>query len=267
MFILRYKNSFLWAFCLFLIVCPGWLFAQFRVGPKLGFQMGRAVYTDEAFRQEYTSAFRPGMQIGGVMNYRVTPVYSLHAELYFSQKGKRSKSRDQTVDQVKNTALYNYIDLPVMLRLSKHKNYKKYKVEYFLNLGPSINYWLGGRGTMESPGLHEFYDKYKVPYKVSFKDNGLPNEVVVSKANRIQMSLDFGGGVLFDLGTGKAIMVELRNSIGIGKTYMGERPNPDDPLYDLHENFESVNHVFGLTVAYLIDIDMTALLQKGRIRR
>lgn len=252
-----------------LVTLPVCLQAQIRVGPKLGFQVGRAMFADEEYRQEFTSGFMPGPQAGVVMNYRVNSFYSLHTELYYSQKGKRSIAKAEDLAGIKNRAVYDYLDLPVLLRLSKHKNYKKYKLEYYLNVGPAINYWLGGRGTLVNPELYEYYDSYEAHYKIQFDKpvERYGENLYVTDPNRLQMSLDFGGGLIFDLGTGQAIMVDLRNSFGIGKTYMGRRNSGDYGLHSYNDNFEAVNHVMGLSVAYLLDIDMKALIQKGRTRR
>lgn len=252
-----------------LVTLPVCLQAQLRVGPKLGFQLGRAVYADEEYRREFTSGFMPGPQAGVVLNYRVNSFYSLHSELFYSMKGKRSKSTDKDLPEIKNQARYDYLDLPVMLRLSKHKNYKKYKMEYYLNIGPSFNYWFGGRGTLNNTELGEYYHSNEARYKIQFDKpvERYGENAYITDPNRLQMSLDFGGGVIFDLGTGQAIMVDLRNSFGIGKTYMGRRDSGDYGLYTYNDNFEAVNHVMGLSVAYLFDIDMKALIQKGRTRR
>lgn len=252
-----------------LVTLPVCLQGQIRVGPKLGFQGGRAVFADEDYRQEFTSGFMPGPQAGVVLNYRVNSFYSLHTEMFFSQKGKKSTSIAEDEPEIKNRAVYDYIDLPMLLRLSKHKNFKKYKLEYYINAGPAFNYWLGGRGTLHNTELYEYYDSNEANYKIQFNEpvEQYGDNLYVTDPNRLQMSLDFGGGVIFDLGTGQSIMVDVRNSFGIGKTYMGKRDSGDFGLFSYNDNFEAVNHVMGISVAYLFDIDMRALIQKGRIRR
>lgn len=259
------------------VVCLSWLclglptkgLGQLRLGPKAGIQLGRTVYDKEAYRQVYSSGFRPGMQAGAVLNYKVNHLYSLHTELFFSQKGKRSKSRAEDVEYTFHKALYNYLDLPFLLRLSKHKDMGKYKLEFYLNVGPSLNYWLGGGGSIENSEYIALTGSTKNRYRVVFKEpaKGDLQKTYIEDANRMQMSLDFGGGVIFDLGGGKAIMVDLRNSLGLGKTYMGKEDSGNYGIYSYTDSFESVNHVFGLSVAYLIDIDVHAFLHKGRFRR
>ena len=257
--------------CLSLLcmVFPAKVRAQLRLGPKAGIQLGRTVYDNEAYRQDYSSGFRPGMQVGAVLNYKVNHLYSLHTELFFSQKGKRSKSKADDMEYTFHKALYDYLDLPFLLRLSKHKNLGQYKLEFYLNVGPSLNYWLGGSGTVENSEYIALTGSARNRYTVVFEEpaKGDFQKTYIEDANRMQMSLDFGGGVIFDLGGGKAIMVDLRNSLGLGKTYMGKEDSGKYGIYSYTDNFESVNHVFGLSVAYLMDIDVRAYLHKGRFRR
>lgn len=254
--------------CLGLSFFPAMVSAQLRLGPKLGFQAGKSVFADKAYREKYSSGFRAGFNIGAVVNYKVNNLYSLHTELYYSQKGKVSANKVSVVDDVRNKATYHFIDLPVLLRLSTKRNYRKYKVEYYANIGPSLNYWLGGNGTVYSDELKEFLDTGSYDYSLRFKENSENGRsVYIPAANRFQMSLDFGGGVIFDLGTGQLIMVDLRNSVGIGKTFMGEDNNITYGLSNYKDNFEAVNHVYAISVAYLLEVDLQALVQKGRTRR
>ncbi len=256
---------FIFFICLFL--CTGKLQAQLRVGPKTGFQMAKQVFADKEYRDKYTSGFRPGFNIGAVLNYKVNDLYSLETELFYSQKGKVSRNTVNFVDDVRNRATYHFLDLPIMLRLSKLQNYRKYKVEYYANVGPSLNYWLGGSGDIRSAELVEFLDTDSFHYTIAFKETDKFGDYYIPGANRFQMSLDFGGGVLFNLGTGQLIMVDLRSSIGVGKTFMGEQTGVSYGLSGYEDNFKAVNHIFALSIAYLVEIDMRALVQKGRIRR
>lgn len=253
------------------MLMPTALQAQIRVGGKAGFQLGRHMFEDSQYRQQFNSSFRPGIQAGAILNYRVSKVYSLHTELFYNQKGKSVKNRGAEGDYVQNTATYHYIDFPVMLRLSTHKMMGKRKAELYFNIGPSFNYWLGGSGALRNLELMSVYNKANVNYQVQFEEDpmaaGNDLKLLVRDANRLQMSLDFGGGVLLNLGRGHAVMIDLRNSLGVGKSFMGSIDGGDFGLQTYNDNFEAVNHVFALSVGYLIDIDVPALLMKGKIRR
>jgi hypothetical protein len=244
--------------------------AQLRVGPKAGIQMGRSVFEDEDYRREFTSSFKPGLLAGVILNYRVNKTYSLHSELFYNQKGKNVSNRDNSGQAIQNKAVYQYVDLPVMLRISGHQQGSR-KLEYYFNIGPSFNYWLGGRGTLRHPELYDTYNKFTIPYQIRFEEeNEVKNygqNLYVKDVNRLQMSLDFGVGIIMDLGRGHGVMIDLRNSLGVGKSFMGERESGDFGLQVYNDNFEAVNHVFSLSVGYLLDIDVPALLMKGRRMR
>lgn len=248
---------------------PADLQAQIRIGPKAGIQLGRSVFEDEGYRQQFISSFKPGIQAGAVLNYRVSKLYSLHTELFYNQKGKHIKSIRTGGEYVQNIATYHYLDMPVLLRLSTHKFMGKQSVEFYLNIGPSFNYWLGGSGSLRNLELTGMYDKPTVDYTIHFEEGERPagKNLYVQEANRLQMSLDFGAGIILDLGRGNAVMIDLRNSLGVGKSFMGIMDGGDFGLQTYNDNFEAVNHVFALSVTYLLDIDVPAFLMKGKIRR
>lgn len=268
---LCYVYAFTILSALLSVLVPADLQAQIRVGPKAGMQLGRSVFEDGDYRQQFTSSFKPGLLAGAALNYRVSKTYSLHTELFYNQKGKNVKSRRFEEDFVHNTAIYHYLDMPVMLRLSTHRIMGKRKVELYLNIGPSFNYWLGGTGSLRTSELLSYYNKTAVDYAIHFEEEeraaGKDLKLYVRNGNRLQMSLDFGGGVLLDLGRGHAVMIDLRNSLGVGKSFMGEMDGGDLGLQTYNDNFEAVNHVFSLSVGYLLDIDVPAYLMKGKIRR
>lgn len=254
----------------FCCVCSHQVQAQLRVGPKAGIQMGRSVFEDLDYRQEFISAFRPGLLAGVVLNYQVNKTYSLHGELMYNQKGKRVRNRRQAGGVIENRARYDYIDLPVMLRLSKHSQSGRGGIEYYFNIGPSLNYWLGGSGSLRHPDHYDLYEKNTIPYIIRFideddeKTRNYGGTLYVENANRLQMSLDFGGGIVIDLGRGRGIMIDLRNSLGVGKSFLGTEKSGDFGLDTYQDNFEAVNHVFSISAGFLIDIDVPALLMKGR---
>lgn len=264
-----YVNFFAMLSALLCTLFPADLQAQIRIGPKAGVQLGRNVYENEDYRRQFISSFKPGLLAGAVLNYRVSKLYSLHTELFYNQKGRHVKSRKMEGEYVQNTATYHYLDMPVMLRLSTHKIMGKQNVEFYLNAGPSFNYWLGGTGTLRNSELTNIYDKATIDYLIYFEEGerAAGKSLYVQEANRLQMSLDFGGGLILDLGRGNAVMIDLRNSLGVGKSFMGGVDGGDFGLQTYNDNFEAVNHVFSLSVTYLLDIDVPAFLMKGKIRR
>lgn len=254
-------------FFLLLLLCTGLAKAQFRVGPKLGGQLSRSVFVDKSYYDNYSSSFRPGYLGGLVLNYKVDELYSLHTEFLYMQHGRSLKGKTSLGEPIISRANYNYLSLPVLLRLSTHKQIRKNHLELYVNAGPSLNYWLGGKGKITSGEIWEFTGKETMPYTIAFDSLGADadmNTLYIADANRMQMSLDFGGGVIFDLGQGHHIMLDVRSSFGIGKTVMGEKDGGNYGLLGYKENMESMHHSLAVSAAYLIDFNLNAFLRKGK---
>lgn len=240
--------------------------AQFRIGPKAGIQLSRAAFAEAEDKAAINSYFKPGLRGGLQMNYRVNKLYSLQSEVLFSQTGRHVKSLDDYANEVENKATHYYLNLPIMLRLSGHKLMGKNHVEYYANIGPSFNYWLGGRGKISSDEIYEFTFEKTMPYTIRFSapEEDSRNKMYVENPQRLQMSLDFGGGAVFDLGYHNHISVDVRSSLGIGKTYMGAQKGGDYGLFSYYENLKAVNHVLAVSVGYLRDFDLMMMLSKGK---
>lgn len=245
------------------IIFGSTVWAQLRIGPKAGFQMTNVIYHDKDYTEEHTTFFKPGFNAGLVLNYKVSQAFSMHTELFYSRKGKIEKRASY---DVKNIVNYQYLDLPLMLRISHHKKAKKQHIEYYLNIGPSFGYWLGGKGKLRSDELPEYIDTNLLQYKIDFKESAHYENLYVSAPNRLQIELNLGGGVIFDMARGQSLMVDLRYSFGIGQTFLGEKEGGSFGLTDYSDNLEGVNHVISLSAAYLFELDIRRMLKKGKMR-
>lgn len=246
----------------FLGVCtPAW--SQLLIGAKAGFQMSKISYNDKDYHDEYQVSYKPGYNVGAVLNYKVSSTFSLHTELFFSSKGKVEKKAQY---DVKNVVAYHYLDLPLMLRVSHHGKIKKQRVEYYFNTGPSFVYWLGGKGKLRSGELSEYIDTNDLHYKIDFKEASHYENLYVEAPNRLQMELNVGGGMIFDMSRGQKLMVDMRYAFGIGQTFLGTTAGGTFGLVEYHDNLEGVNHVISLSAAYLFEIDVRQVLKKGKMR-
>lgn len=237
--------------------------AQLLVGVKAGFQMSKIGYNDKDYYDEHSVSFKPGYNAGAVLNYKVSNTFSLHTELFFSAKGKVEKKKQY---DVKNVVAYHYIDLPLLLRVSHHGKIKQQRVEYYFNTGPSFSYWLGGKGKLRSGELSEYIDTYDLTYKIDFKEASHYDNLFVEEPNRLQMELNLGGGLIFDMARGQKLMVDMRYAFGIGQTFLGTKAGGTFGLVAYHDNLEGVNHVISLSAAYLFEIDVRQVLKKGKMR-
>lgn len=249
-----------------IILCSSLAISQLRIGPKAGMQLSRVAFEDKDYYNTHTSYPLPGLLGGVILNYEVNNLLSLETEFLYSQNRRKITREDPFLDQpVKNTSLYHYLNLPVLIRFSGHTQYKGNRLEYYVNFGPQLMYWLGGRGRIEHPYIEEETGLNSMPYTIVFADSltDYTGNLLVREPNRFQMSLDVGGGVVFDLGFGNALVLDLRGSFGIGKTYMARQPGDFGPI-DYQENFKAVNHSLALSLGYTRDINFYALLRKGK---
>jgi len=239
--------------------------AQLLVGVKAGFQMSKIGYNDKDYYDEHSVSFKPGYNAGAVLNYKVSNTFSLHTELFFSAKGKVEKKKQY---DVKNVVAYHYIDLPLLLRVSHHGKIKQQRVEYYFNTGPSFSYWLGGRGKLRSGELEEYMNAEGMRYSIKFKDDDgdYGSSLYVNEPNRLQMELNLGGGLIFDMARGQKLMVDMRYAFGIGQTFLGTKAGGTFGLVAYHDNLEGVNHVISVSAGYLFEIDVRRMLKKGKIR-
>ena len=249
---------FVFLFVLLYVPC----YSQFLVGPKVGFQLSKVTYNDKEYSKLFSTTFKPGFNAGLVLNYKVNQTFSLHTELFYSQKGKVEK--DKELDN-KNVATYHYMDLPMLLRVSHHKKIKKQNVELYFNVGPSFGYWLGGKGTMHSTEFIEYTDTDKIKYKIKFDEvDSYGESEFVPNPNRLQIELNLGGGLVFDIASKGRLMVDFRYGFGIGHTYLGEKDGGDFGLVTYTDNFEAVNHVISISTAYLYEFNLFQALKKGK---
>ncbi len=252
-------------FILFLVILITPSYAQFLIGPKAGFQMSKVSYKDKDYSKAYNTTLKPGFNAGLVLNYEVSPTFSLHTELFYSRKGKVEKDKES---DNKNVAAYHYLDLPMMLRVSHHRKIKKQNVEFYFNLGPSFGYWLGGKGTMHANEFWEYADADKIKYKIKFEEVHSYGETeFVPNPNRLQIEVNLGGGLVFDMQSAGRLMVDFRYGFGIGHTYLGEKDGGDFGLVTYFDNFEGVNHVISISTAYLYEFNLFQALKKGKTIR
>lgn len=259
------KKVFLGTLLLFLSLSPA--LAQFRIGPLAGVSVSRFIYDDNEYKTLYPTSFKPGYNVGMVLNYRVSKLYSLHTEFSYLKKGINVKYADELVS-LSNRAGFHYLSAPVLLRFSKHKNVGNQHVEFYANIGPEVNYWLGGRGVLETSEPASFIENEELRYKLSFKkDQEYGRHMVVRDPSRVQMSLGAGGGLLFDLSRTQHLAFDFRASLGVGKSFHGKENGGQYGLNLYTENLEGVHHTLGISAAYLMNFDLQMLKKGKAIRR
>lgn len=257
------KNSlFVFIFLLFSINAA---FGQFRIGPLAGLSVSKFIYDDNDYKEAYLTRYKPGFQLGMMLNYRVSKLYSLHTELSFLKKGINVRNKDE-FREIQNNANYYYLSVPALLRFSSHKMIGNQHVEFYVNVGPEVNYWLGGNGSLRTTEPSPFIKDEQLNYTVRFRENDLYGTyMVVEEPSKIQMALGAGGGVIFEMARNQNLGIDLRGSFGVGKSFHGKEEGGDYGLQLYNENLAGVHHTISVTASYIYNFDLNTFLRKGKV--
>lgn len=243
--------------------------AQILLGPTAGVHMGWVNFNNKDNRELYTSRPSVGFHAGGSLAFRMKSKVFLQTSVLYAQKEKNLVGRKDKM--LHNKARYSYIDMPisftkeVKMRIGKSKYYNLY-----FGAGPTIGYWLGGRGRLTASDLNENLinpPDYKLKYKVKF-DNS-PGEIPlgtmnVKDANRFQLGLNFAAGVVFEPITAQKVMFTVRYELG--HSYFSQYEDGDFGLAGVlfyEEDMQARNQSIGCSLFYFIDLK-TEERNKGR---
>lgn len=130
----------------------------------------------------FTVGSRTGFLIGGQLDYWFSPNWALSAQALYDQKGDQltGYSPDNGYPETDNFQL-NYLEVPVLAKVA----FSAGSVKPYLFAGPSIGFLLSATDeqVQSSLGSDQTFD-------------------VSQSFNSLDLSLLFGGGVSFDLGSG-----------------------------------------------------------------
>ncbi len=191
--------------------------AQISLIPKAGITLSTISYDEEPNGQESKIGFvgGAGVEIGIVKNF-----FSVQPELLFIQKGERYDTRG-----VKTSATLNYLELPVLAKISVGSP----SIKGYLNAGPSLGLGLTGKQKIEGGEDDGETD-------IRFGDP--TNDGRRYLDNRFDFGVQFGGGVNLGLGPG-AVIADVRYGLGIS---------------DLNDEDKSKNRTFAFTLGYAIPL-------------
>ena len=220
--------------------------AQIMIGPKAGLQMATTSFNSNLdYSDSVNASFKPGFNVGTVLNLEVTKIFSLQFELNYSLQGRIVKGAFD--ENLKHKANDHYLNLPAMLRYS----WKGNKVKYFVNAGPSLSYWLGGSGKISSSSLAD-QEIDAVKYRISFSEpKDETGRIFIQEANRLQIGVDFGAGVQIPVKRGQNLMLEARYSLG--HSYLGKSNSVINYISDYSDNLETSNSVINVSAAYVFN--------------
>jgi hypothetical protein len=233
----------------FAIVMYQFSLAQnFSLGIKAGVNSTWANFPDSDVRAQFSSGVKLGYTVGGVIEFPLKKRYSFTTEFAYAQKGRKVKFNDDTWQ---NNATYHFMDFSMALRRSYDVHIKKdVQSRLFFNIGPNIEYWMDGKGTVST-------DAVSSPYTVVF--NKQPdanfNFNYVNNVNRWLFGLDVGVGVDANITKTQRLHTELRFTYG--HTYLGAKNSSSHvEILGFEDSLQANLKTLSLTVSYMFDFDL-----------
>lgn len=257
---------------IYLMISPIAFSQVIHAGVKAGFNASWISHDER--QTAYDDLFRiypvPGFNAGLVASFKMKDRFFLHTELLYSTKGKLVKGRvDKTLE---DRVTYHHIDLPLTYNAYfdaklKLKNVKKFK--WYVGIGPNFSYWLGGKGTVYNTEFEE-NEFPAIDYKIRFGERGVdyadPKIVYIRDANRFQLGVNIGGGILVEPIGGKKIMMDAR--FELGHTWLGNVRSADYVIpidYQEAKNMKDRNMGLRLSIMYLLESNLDKKIRnKGK---
>jgi Outer membrane protein beta-barrel domain len=234
-------------FIALLLALPLAASAQLYVGPTVGTRLSTVTFFEDRAKHEFRSLPAFGLDAGFMVSKRIKDHFLLNIECIYSNRGKNIKGKTEPFQynfngQVRvgnpdplyrNRQRNHYIELPISYLL-EFKNsvgkesgmagqQKSYK--WFIGAGPTVSFWMGGRGKLESSWLREdLIDE--LGYGIVFKSDSIHNligndKMFVANPRRFQFALNFTGGVALEpVGLQKVVIAA---HLELGQSFIGKR--------------------------------------------
>jgi hypothetical protein len=153
-----------------------------------------------------------GFRAGLGLDIPLNNFFSIAPEIMYTQKGSVFELELDpyyfNFDQ-----RFNFVEAPLLLRFKIGTE----NIKIYLNAGPHVGYWLGGRANIAAalpdPDTNETVSE-EGNFKIVFQETTQDDELYYEDARRIEFGLNFGGGLLFRVGPG-SIMLDGRYALGL----------------------------------------------------
>lgn len=235
-------------------------YGQYWFGPKIGYSYITHNYQDSEYKNTYDVPADWNFQAGAALSYTATSRYSVYGELLYERIEKKVENIAITGITERSEMTNHYISVPIMLRITLGR----VPFHYYINGGPRLAYWLGGKGTLLTEELLEFPDNIDAEgnplpntYRIRFNLDKVTNDAssesaFVSKPNRVQFGLTVGGGMFFDMQGGGRLQCDFRYT-WVHSNMATNNGDADLNFIsgDYRENFEFYNNIATVGVAYL----------------
>jgi hypothetical protein len=208
--------------------------AQVSIIPKVGLTISDVALPEKEEGQKSVS----GMLFGAGFNFPIVgEVFSIQPELLYIQKGTALIGSDQGVslDMKIHT---NYLEVPLLAKVA----FGSESVKAYLNVGPSFGYGLGGNVNYKANIMgFPIEGTGKVKFGEKPED---ANEEDWYIENRIDLGLQFGGGLAFKAGPG-SILLDARYGYGMSNLSKDSSGSGDN---------KSQNRTIAISLGYAIPL-------------
>ncbi|MBC6399830.1 MAG: PorT family protein [Ekhidna sp.] len=248
------------------------VFAQYWFGPKIGFSYIDHIFQESTYESDsFNIPKNWNFQAGLAVSYSATDRYAVYGELLYEKIGKKITDLATDGENVSTEMTNHFLSVPVMLRITLGR----VPFHYYINGGPRISFWLGGKGKISleefdestPAGIDENENALPVEYTITFKESALLeadnfDPAYISNPNRLQFGLTAGGGLFFDIQGGGRLQFDFRYTWV--HSNMGTNDSDDFLAFDSYrENFEYYHGIATLGVAYMFDYN-SQLKRKGK---
>jgi hypothetical protein len=230
---------------------------KFTLGVKGGGSLTWPGFGDKEAKDVFNRRLKPGFNAGIIIGFPLKENYNLLLEGGVSQKGRiLTFNSDPTW---KNDITIRMTDMSMMLRRSFPFMLRKdTPSEWFVNIGPEINYWI------HSNGYLQVTDGPKYKYDVIFGEDYNPDAsggytMTLKDMNRWLFSLGVGVGLKSPLGRNRFISTELR--FLSGHTFLGKANSAWMERFlwnegSMQDTMKTNLKTVSLNIAYTLDIDI-----------
>jgi len=157
-------------------------------GPMLGVSMARI------HEKDYDSGLKMGLGLGGFLNYRLTPKFSLTGQVLFVQKGYRHTDTNG-YGTYKSRLTLNYLEVPILANYTFGAD--TFRTHAFA--GPDFGFKLGGKYSYEYDGLRG-------------------EDTNMGHFKGMDLGLKFGAGLDYPIGPGR-LGADLAFIVGLCNIY------------------------------------------------
>lgn len=229
-----------------LVIQSGAIQAQTELGFRAGMLYSKPAIHNSSYGEYHRTEHSSGYSIGGQAKFDIIGRLSLVFEPAWSVKGWKVESR--LSDYTWNRLRMQMIDLPVLARYSVGTRHFR----YYAALGPELNFWLGGRGSVglydHNQGITNTYN-----YRLNFLDPDFTADVMnLFPAERMQISFALATGIQFEVAENRFLSVEMRYSAG--NSFFGSNPGGTIPILGVTENFEARLNSIQVSATYSMRI-------------